>query len=257
MVKHFKLFEMIGFMLLLFAWIADWHSVRHWNDVEDNYWKSIDGFYRVTEKTCDSLHQQFEIAVNRAIVGKEIDYSSPDAAYIAAWHSSEVRHLWLEGAANGFFRADNTSRTIIKISNENKLSVNIDIKKLNTFREEAKKQLTLLIDLSKGQALATQYSSEQMEEKIRLFDGAVKYPSEQEISVSDAKKIDENIKAFNASMFEPINEVGQAIKSSRNEISLIHKVIFGLGSLSIALAKFFEWLNILRKTSNKVDEPKT
>ncbi len=250
MIKHFKLFEMLGFVLLLFAWLADWHSVRRWNDIEDRYWKSIDAFYRVTERTSDSLHQQLNFAIDRVIVGKEIDYSKPDAAFTTAWHSSDVRHIWLESTANGFFRADNTMQTIIKISKDNNLSVNIDFKNLDNIREEAKKQLSSLVDLNKNQSFLTQYHSEQMQEKVKLFDRAVKYPSEEELSAYDAKKVEQKIAAFNMTVYEPIEEVGEAIKRHRDKSSLIHKIIFGIGSFSIALAKLFEWINIMRKNSS-------
>jgi hypothetical protein len=222
--KHFKLFEGIGLTLILLSWGANWYSVRRWGDIESSYWRFIETFHRATDDASDDIGQKLQFAISRAVGAKEIDYSKPDGAYIASWYSAEVRKLWLASATNGFYKADNTLREVIKVSNEQALAVDINLSQLNTLREEARGSLAILIDPEKG-AMARQV------------------PSDKDITPFDAVKIDNKVRAFNAAMTQPINEIGQAIKASKNDSSKIYVIIFVFGTIFVVSAKIFEWVN--------------
>jgi hypothetical protein len=227
MIKNFKLFEVIGLVAILFVWMADWHSVRRWNDVESGYWRFIESFHGAMRQASSDIGQGLQFAINRALQGKEVDYSRPDAAYVSAWYSAEVRSLWLTTCVNSFFRADNTIRELLDVANNNKLNVRIDVDRLNSLGDEAKKSLVPLIDASKGPM-------------------ARQVPSEQDVSAYDAGRIDQKLRDFNASIAEPINEIGQGIKASKNRASAVYRVIFALGSLLLVTAKACDWVGSTR-----------
>lgn len=228
---HCKLFEALGLLILLVAWGLSWNSVQRWQSADDTYQGSVASFNDATDKATADLLVAYESAVTRATASSAIDYSQPDAVVRAAWRSSEVRHLALAQAFNGYARADQMIRLAIDAAQREDLHVPLKLDRLDAHRERVRVALLPSIDLAKG-SFKNQF------------------PTEEEFSLEQAARVNEAVSLFLSKRFEVVNQVGSAIRAERSNASRSYRLAYCIGAVLLVAGKLLEdWRNNRRPVS--------
>jgi hypothetical protein len=234
-MRHSKLLEGFGLLLILLAWFCEWNNVREWNERKSNFDFSIASTnYAIT--TLDTrITQNHQHAVSRCFQNKEIDYDYTNiiSQIEQSWQCAEVRRDMFR-IIDGKLNINNTWRKrLLGFIERYGLSVNLNLQEIET---------------EYSSILAELYKSYDESDPINKV---MPTPSTERTTVIAFGNLLNRAKDINEKITPKLNIVSKAIDAERKQATNWYQLMFVIGSFLLVFAKISEWYGVKDKPKKR------
>ena len=228
-----KLLEIIGAILVLSAWFFEWSSLKKWDDVQKSFESQFTQINSVLEQTNLKNIVRLEAAVDRAVRDTKLDDSDPISAPEAAWRNAGVRMAWTQGALRMLKLYSVFAQALRETTARNKLKVATNIDALDRNLNSIWVDVLNALDDRSREAVASDPNHGM------VVGGGFVLTGENRTLLVDASRmtfiqsadIDYRVREFQLALHTPIGEINSAIEAQSDRQTLLHRVIFGFGSV--------------------------
>jgi hypothetical protein len=221
-LRHFKLFEAFGLLLILCAWGLSWNSVERWSTARSEVDSAVELNLRSYTGSQITANVRLEAAVTRTSMRNlEREESDPKTNYEMAWESSEVKQYWSYRLQNELFSLSFLRESMGELDKKYDLGLEGELREIRARINSAESRLKLP-EIGKRSAPA-----------------AIEIPAH--ISITEANDIETSLSSIYLEELRLVDRARHCMEKRRSASLNLYRFLFFLGTVVVVASKIADW----------------